>query len=132
MADMTRDELKAHLKANEAEVKRMTEGATEKISNLEEKFDEKLNTFASKAESIESKNEAYQARVEKVLNSTETWSRAGAIIASIIIPVLIALFVYALNRIDRVEERQFNRVMQMQQDGVQPSQQPVVPPDTGQ
>lgn len=127
---MTRDELKAHLDANEARVERMTTEVSSKLDTLrvelkadKSEFFEQVKTFQTQSEermkaldaNAETRSQRFTSEIENLstkFTSVETQSRItrnvtiGAL--TIILTAVISLFVYAFTRMDTLETRQYN------------------------
>jgi DNA anti-recombination protein RmuC len=65
---MTRDELKTHLEATEAEVEKMTSRVEEKISAMDERMDARLNQVDEVDQKMEERGEKIYAQIEKSLS----------------------------------------------------------------
>jgi len=91
---MTREELKAHLEANEARIEQMTDRVEQKLDNFSSQVDTKISAVNDK------------------IGATRNWVIG---IGTAILIVMVSLFVYALNQTDRLEDRVFENTQRIEQ-----------------
>jgi len=91
---MTREELKAHLEANEARIEQMTDRVEQKLDNFSSQVDTKISA------------------VDDKIGATRNWVIG---IGTAILIVMVSLFVYALNQTDRLEDRVFENTQRIEQ-----------------
>jgi len=68
-SDMTRDELKAHLEANEARVEQLTDRVEGRLDSISEKLDARLDQIQQIDEKMQEREEKLFERVESTLSS---------------------------------------------------------------
>lgn len=99
--DMTRDELQAHLEANEAKVEQMTDKVGSKVDRLGDQIDAKFDNVKTSFEALEDK---------------QTITRNIVIgVGTAVLLAVISLFIYALNQTNRVEDRVFENTQRIEQ-----------------
>jgi len=93
-SDMTRDELKAHLKANQAEVKRMTEEVGSKIDHLDDQIETRIGDL--------------RTHLGSRIKSNRNWIIAFALI-------MVSLIGYGYSQIQTINDRLFQNAKRIEQ-----------------